>query len=313
MAHRLGVQPRAAVGQIVSGDARDGRVPQAHGGDTLGDPARLVAVQLSRLAGVDLAEVAATGALLAADQERRLPVLPALVDVGAAGFLADGVQTLTADQILQLRVLGARLHPGLDPRRLALDRSLRVADFETQQLPAFRSDGHDVNATRSRPSSASHTAAVDAVDDVVDADVTAEFCRQRSDPGVGDAARHDRGERAQVAVAVQREPVQRGRPRHPDPDRADLAGRAPVVGRHPHTRSARDAHGFQSELGAHMDQRLFKAPNEIHHVEWFGQADDRIADQLTRAVPGDLAAPVGVDHGRAVGRTLLAAACDGPP
>ena len=139
VAHGLGVQPRAAVGQVVAGDARHGGIPQSHRRDALGDPARLVAVEFGRLAGVDLAEVAAARALLAADEEGRLAVLPALVDVGAAGFLADGVQPLAADQVLQLRVLRARPQPGLDPRRLALDRSLRVADLQTQQLAAFRS------------------------------------------------------------------------------------------------------------------------------------------------------------------------------
>jgi hypothetical protein len=88
---RLGVQPRAAVGQVVAGDARDGRVA-LHPLHAVGDAARLVRVVGGRLAGVDLAEVAAARALRAADEERRLAVLPALVDVGAAGLLAHGVQ-----------------------------------------------------------------------------------------------------------------------------------------------------------------------------------------------------------------------------
>ena len=54
----------------------------------------------------------------------------------------------------------------------------------------------------------------------------------------------------------------------------------------------------QTQLGAHLDQRFLKAPNEIHHIQRFGQPDDRIADQLPRAVPGDLAAAVGVDDRR---------------
>ena len=113
---RLGVQPGAAVGQVVAGDAGDRRVAQAHRLHRLGHPARLVPVELGRLAGVDLAEVAAPGALVAADEEGRLAVLPALVDVGAAGLLADRVQPLPLDQRLQLGVLRAHLRPGLDPR-----------------------------------------------------------------------------------------------------------------------------------------------------------------------------------------------------
>ena len=94
LADGLGVEPGAAVGQVVAGDAGDGGVAQAHRLDGFGDAAGLVAVELGGLAGVDLAEVAAAGALLAADEEGRLAVFPALVDVGAAGLFADGVQTL---------------------------------------------------------------------------------------------------------------------------------------------------------------------------------------------------------------------------
>jgi hypothetical protein len=54
-----------------------------------------------------------------------------------------------------------------------------------------------------------------------------------------------------------------------------------------------------------VNQRLLKSPNEIHHVQRFGQPDDRIPDQLAGAVPGDLAAAVGVDDSGAVDRTLL--------
>ena len=82
LADRLGVEPRAAVGQVVAGDAGDGGVAQAHLLHRLGDPARLVAVEVLGAAGVDLAEVAAAGALLATDEEGRLAVLPALEDVG---------------------------------------------------------------------------------------------------------------------------------------------------------------------------------------------------------------------------------------
>src|ERR1700736_3241485 len=60
-------------------------VAQPHRGHALGDATRFVAVEFGRLAGVDLAEVASAGALLAADQEGGLAVLPAFEDVRAAG------------------------------------------------------------------------------------------------------------------------------------------------------------------------------------------------------------------------------------
>ena len=143
----LGVEPGAAVVEVVAGDAGDGRVPQPHLAHGLGDPARLVGVQLGGTAGVDLAEVTAPRALLAADQERGLPVLPALVDVGAPGLLAHRVQTTGADQALELGVLRTGARAGADPGRLALDRGLAVADLEAQELSAFRCDGHGPHGT----------------------------------------------------------------------------------------------------------------------------------------------------------------------
>src|SRR5690606_815631 len=107
-----------------------------------GHPARLVSVVLLGLAGVDLAEVAAAGALVAADEERRLAVLPAFVDVGAARLFTDRVQALAAHERFQLGVFGARLQLGLDPRGLALDRGFGVAHLQAEELSAFRSNGH---------------------------------------------------------------------------------------------------------------------------------------------------------------------------
>src|SRR5690606_13869177 len=138
----LRVQPRPAVRQVVAGDAGDGRVAQAHAAHRLGHPARLVDVVLGGLAGVDLAEVAPARALVAADEEGRLPVLPALGDVGTAGLLADGVQVLLPDQGPDLVEVRPVPQPGLDPLRLALDRGLTVSDFQTEELAALGGDGH---------------------------------------------------------------------------------------------------------------------------------------------------------------------------
>src|SRR5262249_38054026 len=99
-----------------------------------------VAVEGLRLAGVDLAEVAAARALVTTDEERRLAVLPALEDVGAARLLADRVQALGLHQAVELGVRRPHLRPGLDPLRLALDRGLAIADLEPQQPAAVRSD-----------------------------------------------------------------------------------------------------------------------------------------------------------------------------
>ena len=129
----LGVEPRAAVDEVVARDAGDRGVAQPHRLDALGHPARLVAVEGQRPAGVDLAEVAAPRALVTADEEGGLAVLPALVDVGAAGLLADRVQALALHQRLELGVLGPHRRAGLDPLGFALDRGLRVALLDAQQ------------------------------------------------------------------------------------------------------------------------------------------------------------------------------------
>src|SRR5690606_18632501 len=166
----LGVQPGAAVGEIVAGHPGDRRIAQPHRVHALGDPARLVGVELGRFAGVDLAEVTPAGALLAADQEGRLAVLPAFEDVGAARLLAHRVQTLAPDQRLEVAVLRTHRRAGLDPRRFAFDRGLRVAHLQPQQFAALRRDCHVSNATFRRPSSASAT--VTATRSVTSATVT---------------------------------------------------------------------------------------------------------------------------------------------
>jgi hypothetical protein len=128
----LGVEPRAAIGQIVAGDTGDGGVPQRHLGDAFADPAGFVGVEVRWLAGIDLTEVTAAGALIATDQEGGLAVFPALIDVGTAGLFADRVQPFALDQRLQLFELRSGAQPGLDPGRLAFDRSLGVAYFQAQ-------------------------------------------------------------------------------------------------------------------------------------------------------------------------------------
>ena len=77
----------------------------------------LVGVERQRAAGVDEAEAAGPGAAVAEDHERGGAVGPALVDVGAAGLLADRVQVEAAHQVLQLAVLAAEPGPDLHPLR----------------------------------------------------------------------------------------------------------------------------------------------------------------------------------------------------
>src|SRR5690606_20477708 len=116
-----------------------------------GDAHRLGGVVALRLGGGDLAEVAATGALVTSDEERGLPVLPALVDVGAAGLLAHGVQVALVDDVLQVLVVGAHLGGGPDPGGFALDRSLRVLRFDAEETTAFWFHCHASHPTLPHP------------------------------------------------------------------------------------------------------------------------------------------------------------------
>ena len=62
---------------------------------------------------------------------------------------------------------------------------------------------------------------------------------------------------------------------------------------------------MHAEAVAHLDQALLDAPHVVDDVDRVGQLDDRVADELAGAVPGDLAAAVDVDDGGAVERTLV--------
>src|SRR5699024_11517694 len=98
LTHGLGIEPRPAVVEIDAGHTRDRRIAQTQLTRRGGHPARLVRVEFGRFAGVDLTEVAAAGALLSADEERGLPILPAFEDVRTTRLFAHGVQVLLAHQ-----------------------------------------------------------------------------------------------------------------------------------------------------------------------------------------------------------------------
>src|SRR3954449_5459900 len=87
----------------------------------LGDPPRLVLVEPGGAAGLDVAEAAGAGAGIAEDHDRRGALVPAVPDVRAVGLLADGVEVQAAEQALQIVVVVARRHSGLDPVGMATE------------------------------------------------------------------------------------------------------------------------------------------------------------------------------------------------
>ncbi len=148
---RLGVQPRALVGEVITGHARDGCVAQAHLGDGVGDLDRFVTIKRLGTAGIDLAEVAPACALVAADEECGLAVLPALVDVGAPRLLAHCVQSAVGDPLPQLVIGRTHDSPGLDPCGLSLNRDFGVAHLEAQEFATVGGGSCHGSSLRSGP------------------------------------------------------------------------------------------------------------------------------------------------------------------
>ena len=110
---------RPVVGQVVAVDRGDDGVAQPHRLHLVGDAQRLQRVVPGRLAGLHVAEAAAPGADVAEDHEGRRAALPALADVRAVGLLADGVEVVGADLLLQPPVVRPARRRHLQPRRLA--------------------------------------------------------------------------------------------------------------------------------------------------------------------------------------------------
>ena len=125
---------RAEVREVVAVDARDHRVPEAHLRDRSRHPGRLERVVPRRLARLDVAEAAAPGAGVAEDHERGGAALPALADVRARRLLADRVEVLGLDQVLQLAVPRAARRRHLEPRRLAGAERLHVRPEDLEDV-----------------------------------------------------------------------------------------------------------------------------------------------------------------------------------
>jgi hypothetical protein len=100
--------------------------------------------------------------------------------------------------------------------------------------------------------------------------------------------------------------VHRAASRHLDPDGGDLLCR-PGRRRCPHAGQALLHSGLDPEIGERRDQHRLEAADVLHDVAQpvppLGQRHDGIADELTRAVIRDVAAPVGrFEIGTDIGR-----------
>src|SRR5436853_3064732 len=86
----------------------------------LGHAQRLERVMEGGLAGLHVAEAAAPRAGVAEDHEGGRAALPALADVGARRLLANSVESLVLDQLVELAVTRAAGRRPLEPLGLAL-------------------------------------------------------------------------------------------------------------------------------------------------------------------------------------------------
>ena len=175
----------------------------------------------------------------------------------------------------------------------------------------------DVGAVERAVAPAAGGVAGDELDDLLHRRVDA-FLDQAGDRLVGDATRHDvLAQVAQIGGHVEGEPVHRAAAREAYTDGADLAR---VLARRvdPHARVAVEPAGVrQAEIGEHVDHELLDRahvglrvgqPRRRRTPVLAGavlrrQGDDRVADELTGAVVGDVAAAVhrnqfGTDDGR---------------
>src|SRR5437763_334959 len=111
--------PGAAVAQIVAIDAGDHDIFELQRRDRVGEIHRLVGVERQRPAVTDVTEWATARADVAHDHERRGPLAEAFTDVRARRFLANGMQTMLAQDALDLVEARRRRRAHANPRRLA--------------------------------------------------------------------------------------------------------------------------------------------------------------------------------------------------
>src|SRR5262249_46262428 len=96
-------------------------------GHRVGHVLRLVGIERAGQAGAHVTERAGAGAGVAHDHEGGVLLLPALPDIRATRFLADGVQPVLADDAARLGIAARHGRLGAGPVRLAEDGAVRPA------------------------------------------------------------------------------------------------------------------------------------------------------------------------------------------
>src|SRR6266566_2622835 len=145
-----GKDARPAVLQVVAVDRCDDRVLEPQLSDGFRHPRRLAQVELRGPARRHRAKPARARADVAEDHEGSGTAIPAVEDVGTAGFLADRVQPPALNDLLELLEVAALGHPDADPFRYRLE-SERLGDAHSRMLPGVHSPSPFLIALRNWP------------------------------------------------------------------------------------------------------------------------------------------------------------------
>ena len=107
----------AAIPKVVAVNAGNDDILELHRRDGTGELLGLVRIRRQRLAVADVAERASAGAQVTEDHEGRRPLAETFTDIRTGGLLADRVQVMLAQYLLDLtetrrRVAGLDADPG---------------------------------------------------------------------------------------------------------------------------------------------------------------------------------------------------------
>src|SRR5579872_2905135 len=121
-----GEQLGATILAVVTVDAGNHDIAQAHGGGSFGDTAGLVKIDGERRAFLDRAEAAAPRADVSENHKRGGATIPAIADIRAGGTFADSMQMERINERFQRAVVLANGGGGAEP--LGTGKTLRLSD-----------------------------------------------------------------------------------------------------------------------------------------------------------------------------------------
>src|SRR5690606_27710031 len=109
----------------------------------------------------------------------------------------------------------------------------------------------------------------------------------------------------EIGIHIQRQPVHGHPTAAPDPHRAELTLGADLIRAYPDARPVLDPPCVETEIATGQHHRLLERPKVAVDVrEDASEIEDRITDELTGPMKGDVAAPIDVNQFGATLREL---------